>query len=188
MPAGPIETLAVHSRREWRQWLAKCWDSKSAIWLVFYKRHTGVKGLGYGDAVEEALCYGWVDSIIRRLDDDRYARKFTPRKADSRWSTINRKRYADLKKRGLLAEPGLNRAPTKRSGDAPRPSVDRLPAYIDKELKKHPRARRNFEDLAPSYRRNYIGWIDSAVKQETKDRRLREAIRLLAAGEKLGMK
>lgn len=178
----------MRSRQAWRQWLKKYWDSKPGIWLVFHKRHTGVDTLSYDDAVEEALCYGWVDSIIKRLDDDRYARKFTPRKADSRWSTVNRRRYASLKKRGLLAAPGLQRAPTGRSGDAPRPSVVRLPPYLEKALKKNARAWKNFQGLAPSYRRNYIGWIDSAKRQETRDKRLREAIGLLAAGEKLGLK
>lgn len=188
MPSKRIETLDVRNRREWRAWLKKHHDSLTEIWLVFHKRHTGKKTLSYDDAVEEALCYGWIDSILRRLDDDRYARKFTPRKAESRWSTINRRRYTDLKSRGLLEAPGLERAPTKRSGDAPRPSVSKLPSYIEKALKARPRAWKNFKELAPSYRRAYIGWIDSAKRQETREKRLREALALLAAGKKLGMK
>ena len=79
-------------------------------------------------AVEEAICFGWIDSIVKRLDDDRYARKFTPRRADSKWSTINRRRYRSLKARGLLAEPGKQRRPTGRSGDAPR--VSALPPTV----------------------------------------------------------
>src|SRR6516225_5280720 len=122
MSAKPLKTLDVRTRPDWRQWLQEHHDSESEIWLVFHKRHTAEPSLGYDDAVEEALCFGWIDSLIRRLDDDRYARKFTPRKADSAWSTINQRRYADLKARGLLAAPGLERAPTGRSGDAPRPS------------------------------------------------------------------
>lgn len=158
------------------------------IWLVFHKRHTGRTSLRYDDAVEEALCFGWIDSIIKRLDAARYARKFTPRKATSRWSTANRRRYADLARRGLLAEPGLQRAPTQASGDAPRPSVVGMPPYIERAVKGHPRAWRTFQQLAPSYRRAFIGWIDSAKREETKERRLAEALRLLAAGKKLGLK
>ncbi|MFL5543364.1 MAG: YdeI/OmpD-associated family protein, partial [Gemmatimonadaceae bacterium] len=129
-----------------------------------------------------------IDSIVRRLDDDRYARKFTPRTPDSRWSPINRRRYADLKARGLLAAPGLERAPTRNSGYAPRPPASVIPSYITKALKTEPRAWQYFEQLAPSYRRLYILWIDSAKRQETKEKRLQEAITLLAAGKKLGLK
>ena len=144
--------------------------------------------LTYDDAVEEALCFGWIDSILRRLDDARYARKFTPRRADSRWSTANRRRYADLASRGLLAAPGRRRPPTSRSGDAPRPSSPALPAYIEQALRKHARAGKNFAQLTPSRRRTTIGWIDSAKRPETRERRLREALSLLAAGRPLGWK
>jgi uncharacterized protein YdeI (YjbR/CyaY-like superfamily) len=188
MRAKPIEILDVRSRREWRKWLKENHASNSEIWLVFHKLHTDVPSLSYDDAVEEALCFGWIDSIVRRLDDARYARKFTPRKADSRWSTINRRRYADLASRGLLAAPGLKRPPASRSGDAPAPSVWVLPSYMEEALKANPRAWKHFEQLAPSYRRMYIGWIDSAKRDETKQRRLREALSLLAAGKKLGLK
>ena len=191
MSAKPLETLDVRTRQAWRQWLEEHHDSSSEIWLVFHKRHTGVTCVPYGDSVEEALCFGWIDSLVRRLDDDRYARKFTPRKANSRWSTSNRRRYADLEARGLLAAPGLARAPTERSGDAPvipATSESGLPAYIEAALKANPAACKFFEQLAPSYRRLYIGWIDSAKRQETKEKRLREALDLLAAGKKLGLK
>jgi uncharacterized protein YdeI (YjbR/CyaY-like superfamily) len=186
--AAAIKTLEVRSRQEWRKWLSDNYDSHPEIWLVFRKQHTGVTSLSYIDAIEEALCFGWIDSLVKRLDGARYARKFTPRKADSKWSTINRLRYADLKSRGLLAAPGLERAPTSRSGDAPRPSATAIPSYIEKRLKADPRAWQYFEQLAPSYRRAYIGWIESAKREETKEKRLREALSLLAAGKKLGLK
>ena len=178
----------MKSRTAWRSWLGRHHDSHSEIWLIFHKRHTGRIALSYNDAVEEALCYGWIDSLIKRLDDDRYVRLFTPRKPTSRWSTANRRRYADLQQRGVLAAPGVKRAPTGRSSDAPRPSVSALPSYITHALKTNTRAQRYFEQLAPSYRRMYIGWIDSAKRQETKQKRLREAIEMLAAGKKLGLK
>jgi uncharacterized protein YdeI (YjbR/CyaY-like superfamily) len=186
-PSG-IVTLDMRTRPHWRKWLEKHHDSESEVWLVFYKPNAAVPSLGYEDAVEEALCYGWIDSILRRLDDARYIRKFTPRRADSKWSTSNRRRYADLAARGLLAAPGMKRAPTSRSGDAPRPSLAQLPSYIEKGLRVDRRAWMAFAHLAPSHRRAYIAWIDSAKREETKTRRLREAVRLLAAGEKLGLK
>ena len=188
MSAKSIETLDVRSRQDWRTWLGDHHDSMSEIWLVFHKRHTGVESISYDEAVEEALCFGWIDSIVRRLDDARYARKLTPRKVDSNWSTSNRRRYADLESRGLLATAGLKRSPTSRSGDAPRPSVSVIPSYIEGTLKADSRAWQHFEQLAPSHRREYLGWIDSAKREATKEKRLREAVTLLAAGKKLGLK
>jgi uncharacterized protein YdeI (YjbR/CyaY-like superfamily) len=183
-----LMTLEVPDRRRWRTWLGKNHASNPGVWLVFHKGHTYAKSLTYEDSVCEALCFGWIDSLVKRLDDDRYARKFTPRLPESRWSTINRRRYADLKACGLLAAPGLERAPTSRSGDAPRPSVTAIPAYIQEQFQANARAWDTFERLAPSCRRAYIGWIDSAKREETKEKRLREAIGLLEAGKQLGLK
>jgi uncharacterized protein YdeI (YjbR/CyaY-like superfamily) len=181
-----LATLDVQTRARWRKWLRANHDSVDGIWLIFHKLHTGKKCLTYDDSVEEALCFGWIDSLIRRLDDDRYARLFTPRKTQSRWSTINRRRYAKLKASGLLETPGLERPPTDRSGDAPQVSVTALPAYIETQLKTNARAWQHFQSLAPSHRRRYLIWIESAKRQETKENRLRQAIARLAAGEKPG--
>lgn len=186
-----MKTFSPKNVDQWRQWLAKHHDSESEVWLVFHKLHTGVASIDYTDALDEALCFGWVDSLVKRLDDRRYARKFTPRRADSRWSAINRKRYAALKASGRLKPAGISRAPTDR-GYGPLPErftmPSKVPAYIQTALKKHPAALRHFEALAPSHRRRYLGWIESAKRDETKARRLQEAIRLLTAGKLLGLK
>jgi uncharacterized protein YdeI (YjbR/CyaY-like superfamily) len=183
-----IKTLDVRTRPKWRAWLKKHGDSESEIWLIYHKRHTGIPSVSYGDSVEEALCFGWIDSIIKRLDDDRYARKFTPRKPDSAWSTINRRRYADLKSRGLLASAGLERPPTNRSGDAPRPSTSTLPPDLERQIKANAQAKRFFDVLAPSYRRMCITWIEAAKRAETRQKRIREVIMMLAARRKPGLK
>ncbi len=188
MPALRMKTLDVKSRVAWRSWLRRHHDARTEIWLVFYKKHTGRPSIGYTDAVEEALCFGWIDSLVKRLDDDRYARLFTPRRPNSRWSTSNRRRYADMQRRGLLAAAGRRRPPTDRSGDATRAVLSAMPGYLAQALKANTRAQSYFEQLAPSHRRAYVGWIDSAKRQETKEKRLREGIELLAAGKKLGLK
>ena len=183
--------LLVRTIDEWRDWLEEHHASEPEVWLVFHKQHTGVASIEYKDALDEALCFGWVDSLIKRLDDRRYARKFTPRKASSRWSTVNRRRYAELKAGGRLKRPGIERPPTDRGYDPrpPRlPMPARLPPYIQSELRKHPRALRHFEALAPSKRRLYLAWIETAKREETKLRRLKEAIRLLTLGQELGLK
>ncbi len=183
--------LLVRTLRQWRDWLTINHASVAEVWLVFHKRHTGVESIDYKDALDEALCFGWVDSLIKRLDDRRYARKFTPRRADSRWSDVNRKRYAELEADGRLKPPGIARSPTNR-GSAPRPArlelPAKLPAYIQSALKSSAAASRTFEALPPSHRRRYIAWIESARREETKRRRLKEAIRLLARAEALGLK
>jgi uncharacterized protein YdeI (YjbR/CyaY-like superfamily) len=186
-----VKTFVAQTAGQWRQWLVEHHDSESEVWLVFYKVHTSRRSIAYLDALDEALCFGWVDSLVKRLDDSRYARKFTPRKAKSRWSTINRKRYAALKASGRLKPGGINRAPTDRSS-GPRPPRFQMPAtiprYIQAALRKQPAAWQHFEGLAPSHRRRYLGWIESAKREDTRARRLQEAIRLLTAGKPLGLK
>ena len=97
-----MKTFLAQTADQWREWLDEHHDSESEVWLIFHKLHTGVASITYKDALDEALCFGWVDSLVKRLDDRRYALKFTPRRADSRWSTTNRKRYAALKASGRL--------------------------------------------------------------------------------------
>ena len=179
----------MRSRAAWHAWLTKHHRTTAEIWLVFHKQHTGTPCVSYEDSVEEALCFGWIDSLVRRLDDDRFARKFTPRKPDSAWSAINRRRYASLQRRGLLQDAGRARAPGAKVAIAPRRRHSAtVPKYMEQALKANGAALRHFEQLAPSYRRQYIGWIDSAKGEATKRRRLREAVSLLAKGKKLGLR
>jgi uncharacterized protein YdeI (YjbR/CyaY-like superfamily) len=179
--------LRVTSRRQWRAWLTKHHTSSPGVWLVFHKAHTGVKSIPYEDMVREALCFGWIDSLIKRLDDNRYALKVTPRRPASKWSAINRKRWADLKAAGLLAPAGAAAAPTNKTY-APRPVIPDLPVYIAKALRAHPGAWRFFRELTPRCRRDFVVWIHIAKRPETRARRMRESISLLAAGKKLGLK
>jgi uncharacterized protein YdeI (YjbR/CyaY-like superfamily) len=182
-----LTTLQLMSRRQWRAWLTKHHTSSPGVWLVFYKTHTGVKSIPYEDTVREALCFGWIDSLVKRLDDDRYALKVTPRKPASKWSDINRKRWAELKAAGLLTSAGLETAPTNKSY-APRPVIPVLPPYIAKALKTNSAAWKFFRSLAPTYRRDFVVWIHIAKRPETRARRIRDSISLLAAGKKLGLK
>jgi uncharacterized protein YdeI (YjbR/CyaY-like superfamily) len=187
MMALELESVEMRDSRQWRAWLQKHHASSSGVWLVFYKAHTNVKSLRYEDAVREALCFGWVDSLVKRLDDDRYAFKMTPRRPTSKWSQINRKRWAELKEEGRLAPAGLAAAPTDNTY-APRPTVPDLPGYIAKAFKANPKAWAFFRQLSPTYRRHFVIWIHTAKRPETRERRIRESIALLAAGKKLGLK
>ena len=182
-----LTTLEVRNREQWRTWLGKHHASSPGIWLVCYKDHTGVKSILYEDTVREALCFGWIDSLVKRLDDDRYARKLTPRRPTSKWSDINRKRWAELNAAGLLTSAGLVAAPTKNTY-APRPVIPDLPAYIAKALKTDSKAWEFFRKLASTDRRPFVVRIHTAKRPETRERRIRESIHLLAAGKKLGLK
>jgi len=185
--SAQLAMLRVTNRRQWRAWLAKHHASSPGIWLVFYKAHTGVKSMPYEDTVREALCFGWIDSLVKRLDDDRYALKVTPRKPASKWSAPNRKRWRDLQAGGLLAPAGAAAAPTNNTY-APRPVVPILPAYIANALKTNADAWTFFRALAPAHRRDFVVWIHTAKRPETRELRIRESISLLASGRKLGLK
>ena len=185
--AEPLIDLDVRTREQWRKWLAKHHASSPGVWLVRHKQHTGIQSMPYEDVVCEALCFGWVDSLIKRVDGDRYALKVTPRKPTSKWSHPNRKRWQELKSAGRLAPAGHAAAPTANRYAA-RPKVPELPAYIAKAIRTNPTAWQFFQELAPTYRRDFVVWIHLAKRPETREKRIRESIALLAAGKKLGLK
>jgi len=188
-----VKELSVTDRDRWRAWLEKNHDAEKEVWLIFYKRHTGRLSIPYDDAVEEALCFGWIDSIIKKVDDEKYERKFTPRKAKSKWSELNKKRAEKMMREGKMTEAGLAKIRiAKNDGEwfkTTPPRRDLEPSQFIKEaLAANKKALNNFNNLAPSYKRQFIGWITSAKKEETRKKRLIEAVELLEKNEKLGMK
>ena len=189
-----VSTLYVSERRQWREWLQKNHDSESrGIWLVYYKKHTGKPTLEYNESVEEALCFGWVDSLIRKIDDEKFVRKFTPRKPQSHWSESNRQRVADLLARGLMTEHGQKCIDAaKESGlweaDDRALLSDQVCAGFARALEDSHAARVFFEKITDAQRRQFIYWINEARQEVTRRRRIRESISLLEQGRKLGMK
>jgi len=191
-----VEELYVQNRDEWREWLSRNYDKKSEVWLVYFKKKSGRLSISYEDSVEEALCFGWVDSIIRKIDDEKFARKFTPRKSGSRWSMANKKRVEKMIREGKMTEAGLASVKeAKDSGEWLKIRASGLhgkklviPSYFASALETNRKALGNFDKLADSYKRNFILWIDSAKKEETRKKRIAEAIELLERNQKLGMK
>ena len=188
-----MRQLYVTDREQWRDWLSLNHATKAGIWLVFYKKETSRPTIDYEAAVEEALCFGWIDSIIKKIDAARYARKFTPRSDKSKWSQHNKKRANKMIKRGRMTEVGLAKIKTaKKSGlwaKDPRPQISlEIPPEFAKALARNKKAKEFFGTLAPSYRKYYIGWIIVAKRPETKKRRIEESIALLEKGKKLGLK
>ena len=182
-----LPNVDVRGRAQWRAWLRKHHASSEGAWLVYHKQHTGVQSVDYDDSVREALCFGWVDSLIRSLNADTYARKFTPRRPGSKWSDSNRKRWKELSEAGLLQAAGLAAAPT--SNRAARPAIpQRVPAYITNAFKSNAKAWRAFQALPKTQRRDFVVWISMAKRPETRAKRIAESLRLLAAGKPLGLK
>jgi uncharacterized protein YdeI (YjbR/CyaY-like superfamily) len=188
------KSLYFASREDWRKWLEKNHDKETEIWLIFYKKQSGKSGISYDDAVEEALCLGWIDSIIKKIDEEKYSRKFTPRTDYKKWSELNINRVKKLISTGLMTETGLKKINldiiNKKSNELKKVTSEELsfPLELEKILKKNKSAWSCFISLAPSHKRNYIRWIISAKKEETCLKRLNEAMKLLEKGEKLGLK
>ena len=188
------KTLYVTNRDDWRAWLDQNHESEKEVWLIYFKKHTNRRRIPYDDAVEEALCFGWIDSIVQRIDDERFAQKFTPRRNRSKWSELNKKRIRKLLKEGKMTRAGLEKIgddvwEVKERSESERKSKELvIPSYLSKALRANEVAWKNFNNLAPSYRKQYVGWIVSAKKEETRKKRIREAIERLAKSEKLGLK
>ncbi len=189
------DRLSLHftHRTAWRQWLEENHHIEKEVWLIHYKKHTGRERLPYNQSVEEALCFGWVDSLVNRLDEDRYAQKFTPRKPKSRWSESNKRRIQSLEARGLLEKAGrLAVQCAKESGRWDEvivvPKGFTLPEELVQSLKGFPEAQRFFEELPPSAQKPFILWVATAKREETRKRRALEAVEILGRGERLGLR
>ena len=188
-----MQQLYVKTRDEWRKWLSEHHQTERELWLVFFKKETGKPSIEYDASVEEALCFGWVDSIIKKIDAEKYARKFTPRKSGSLWSDSNKKRVKKMIAEGRMTEFGLARIEeAKQSGlwhKSPRPDIlFEIPEEFEHALQQNKEAQEFFQQLAPSYQKHYIGWIVVAKRPETREKRIKESIALLKKGEKLGLK
>ena len=193
-----LEYIHFKSRVELRKWLQRFYDTSQGMWMVYYKKHTEKECIKYDEALEEALCFGWIDSLIKKMDDERYARKFTPRINTKKWSEINKKKVIELVKTGRMTQAGLMKTEGYlKSGKADQviPETEKkeqkeidLPDFILKELAKNEPAQINFNNLSSTYKRHYLLWITTAKREETVQKRLQEAIVLLKENKKLGLK
>ena len=182
------ETFEPRSRQDWRKWLGRHHAESKAIWVVFLKKHTGQAAFTYQDALEEALCFGWIDGVRQRIDDLRFAQRFTPRTKSSRWSETNRALAADLEARGLMTPAGLAARGSAAPDTPPAPKEQgSVPEWLVDALRTSPLAWKSFNALPPSHQRRYVGWISSAKRDETRNKRVAEAIALLEENKRLGL-
>jgi uncharacterized protein YdeI (YjbR/CyaY-like superfamily) len=190
---GFMNQLFCRTSSEWRSWLKANHGSVKEVWLVFLKGANADQELTYEQSLDEALCYGWIDSLIKRIDDERYARKFTPRKPVSKWSEVNKRKVTELERQGRLKAPGKAVVAAAREngcwdGLGRLPILDEPPPELAKALAGNMKARDFFMSLAPSYRTRYIMWIASAKRPEIRLKRAQEVVQRLADGMKPGLK
>lgn len=175
------KTLYVVNRREWRKWLSKNHVTESEIWLVYYRKNSGKPRIPYDDAVEEALCFGWIDGIEKTVDEVSSAQRFTPRKAKSNWSELNKERARRLIENGRMTEAGFAKLGSVLEADF------EISADIIEALKADEQTWKNFEQFPESYKRIRIGYIEEVRKRpEYFDKRLANFLNLTAQNKKFG--
>ncbi|HLG57469.1 MAG TPA: YdeI/OmpD-associated family protein [Vicinamibacterales bacterium] len=182
--AKTLELVQPKSRKAWREWLKKHHASSSGIWLVIAKKHTGIPSLTYNDAVEEALCFGWIDSLMNPIDEALYKQMFTPRKSKSLWSALNRTRVERLIASGLMTSPGMKMIDVaKESGrwDAHAPSEAlTLPPELRKALNANTDAKKNWPTYTESQRKMFLYMVNGAKRPETRAKRVARVVDIVS--------
>ena len=175
------KTLYVADRKKWRAWLRKHYRTEKDIWLVYFRKETGKPRIAYGDAVEEALCFGWIDSTVKKLDDERFAQRFSPRNPKTKYSQTNKERL-----RRLIADGKVMKDVLARMDDLAEEAFV-IPPDILKALKANKEAWKNFRKFPPEYRRIRISYIDHARKRpEEFNKRLGNFITRTEMNEQFG--
>ncbi|MFH2106858.1 MAG: YdeI/OmpD-associated family protein [Candidatus Micrarchaeota archaeon] len=175
------ETIYFKSRKEFRDWLLKNHKTKKELWLGFHKKHTNKGWLEYKDAVDEAICFGWIDCILKRIDHERHVTRFTPRKKGSVWSLINKNKARKMIDEGRMTAEGLRTIEeAKKNGEWDKAYTSKIlidvPMDLRRALSKHKKAFENFNKLSNSQKNIYVGWVIGAKTDETRNRRISEVV------------
>ena len=172
------------TREAWRDWLAKNYDKSSGVWFVYFKKHTGKPRVSYDEAVEEGLCFGWIDSLPRKLDEDRTKLLFTPRKPKSVWSQLNKERIVKLMANGAMTESGLAKIEAAKK-DGSWNTLDasdnlKISDELAKAFRRNRVAQKNFDGFAPSAKKAILYWLYSAKQEETRAARIVKIVTMAA--------
>lgn len=174
---------------DFRKWLEKNHNIKTELLVGFYKKDSGKPSITWPESVDQALCFGWIDGIRKSLDVDSYTIRFTPRKAKSHWSAVNLKRYAVLKKQGLVHQGGVEAFARMDKKNSKLASFEQkrivLPKYFEKQIRANKKAWDFFQKLPPSAKKPSIWWVISAKKPETQLRRLQILINSSEVNERI---
>jgi uncharacterized protein YdeI (YjbR/CyaY-like superfamily) len=184
------EALSFQTRADWRDWLSKNHALTNSIWVFFYKKSTGKKGMTLEEAIEEAICFGWIDGKLKRVDEDRFMLRFSVRRDSSVWSLINRLRAEKLIAEGKMTSAGLAKIEeAKESGHWDKAYTnkikDELPVDLLEALKKDKKAIDNFQRFANTYQNMYGGWVNSAKSIETRKKRIDKVVEQALRNKKL---
>jgi len=191
--ARALDTLEFRSEADWETWLRRNHARKQGIWLVFSRKGAGGRSMSYDQALDDALAFGWIDSIIKRIDARKYARMFSPRRPWSIWSGRNIARVNRLIKEGRMTEWGLDafvkRTPEISLSEKLNAEGVRIPQDdFEEALIANRKAWANFNKFTPNYRKKYFVWIAAAKKAETRKRRIAEAVDLISRNVKALLK
>jgi len=186
------KSFMPRNQKDWRGWLEKHHADEQEIWLVYLKPASGRSNIDYETSVEEALCFGWIDSIIQKIDENKYVRKFNPRRPGSKWSETNKRRVAKVIREGRMTAAGLakvtfdvDKVDVRQA--APKRPVAEMPGNIERALRSQPGVWEVFQRVSPSLRRNYVLWLMDAKKPETFERRLKRLIEEVMSGKPTSM-
>lgn len=178
------EKFYAKNSHEWRQWLEENHDTQQSVWLVHYKRKTDMPSLDWGQAVDEALCFGWIDGKRQSIDHEKYMQFFCRRKSNSTWSKINKEKITGLIAAGLMTQAGfncINIAKQNGSWEILDEVEQRIiPVDLEAEFQKLPEAKDYFLSLSMSDKRNILQWLVLAKRQETRQKRITEIAELAA--------
>jgi uncharacterized protein YdeI (YjbR/CyaY-like superfamily) len=191
-----MNQFRAKSIEAWKDWLKKYHNTETVVWLVFQKKGKGKHKVpfSYHEALDEALCMGWVDSLLKRIDEKEYMRKFTPRLPSSHWSEINKKRVEELILEGRMKPPGMKTIMHARENGMwdkriiPPEVDDSLPGALLSAFQGHPKARDHYFGMALRAQKQFNIWINMAKRAETVHKRVNESIQLLEKGQELGLK
>lgn len=188
MPIENPNQITPTSSQEWRDWLAANHQREESIWVVFYKVSSEVPSLTWSEAVDEALCFGWIDSTKKPIDEERYKQYFSKRKPKSNWSKINKDKIEQLTAEGRMSEAGLQSvAVAKQNGSwTILDEIEALvvPQDLEAALNTKPAAKQYFEGLSKSVKKMHLYWVMSAKRQETRQKRISEIVENAALGTK----
>lgn len=184
--ANVVETFCPKSQADWRKWLEKHHQSKQSVWLVYFRSSTKVASLSWSEAVDEALCFGWIDSTKKTIDEERYMQYFSKRKPNSTWSKINKEKVARLIQNNLMTKAGFDSIATaKQNGTwSLMDDVEKLiiPEDLSMALNENERAIAFFQSQSKSMKKSMLYWVVIAKREETRKKRIAEIARLAAKG------
>jgi uncharacterized protein YdeI (YjbR/CyaY-like superfamily) len=184
--------LLFRNKEEWRRWLEENHLKSKEIWLIHYKKSSNKISINHSEAVEEALCFGWIDSILKRIDEGKFILRYTPRKNKSVWSKINKDTAERMILQGKMTQAGLEKISSAKKNGLWKAAYtnkirDKLPSDLEKALFLDKVALNNFQNFANSYRNMYIGWVNNAKTDATRTKRINEVVKRSRENKKPGI-